>query len=44
MGLYLVVWGKNDEKKLGNDEFESLSEKGVSSTQSSLVQTLLATS
>lgn len=36
-----MVWGKNEESKLGNDELESLSEKGMSSNQSSLVQTLL---
>ncbi|KAF3440745.1 hypothetical protein FNV43_RR19031 [Rhamnella rubrinervis] len=44
MGLYLVVWGKNEERKLGNDEFESLSHKGMCSSQSSLVQTLLTAS
>ncbi|KAL5557613.1 hypothetical protein UlMin_039849 [Ulmus minor] len=45
LGLYVVVWGKNEESKFGKEkiEFGSISEsnKGTSSGKSSLVQPLL---
>ncbi|XP_060675070.1 protein WALLS ARE THIN 1 [Ziziphus jujuba] len=44
LGLYLVVWGKNKESELGNDGFPSPSDKGMSQSKSSLVQSLLPTS